>query len=61
MLELKRYIRNIKIIIDEAGVSTFEAEGHNREEETILALNDMRNNGLVLVKNYEEIFNALFK
>lgn len=46
--------RNIKIIIDEAGVSTFEAEGHNREEETILALNDMRNNGLVLVNNYGE-------
>ena len=44
--------RNIDVIIDEAGVTTFDGEGHNREKVQRSSLDDMAGNGIVLVKNY---------
>ena len=47
--------RNVMVIVDGAGVSTFESVGHDREEVQKTSLDDMVGNGLVLVKNYGEV------
>lgn len=44
--------RDIQVIVDEAGVSTYEADGHDRETVSRESLKDMSDNGIVLVKNY---------
>ena len=44
--------RNIKIIVDEAGVDTYDSPTHNREEEAERAIIDMTNNGIIRVKKY---------
>lgn len=47
--------RNIKVIVDEAGVSSFESKDHNKDLISKHSLEDMENNGLILVKNYGDI------
>ena len=47
--------RDIMVIVDGAGVSTFDGEGHNRDSVQKSSLDDMVGNGIVLVKNYGEV------
>lgn len=44
--------RNIKVMVDESGVDTYDSLVHNREEESNRALTDMANNGIEIVKKY---------
>ena len=44
--------RNIKVIVDESGIDTYDSSLHNREEESRRALTDMKNNGIEIVKKY---------
>lgn len=44
--------KNIRIIVDEAGVDTYDSPTHNREEEAERAIVDMTNNGIERVKKY---------
>ena len=56
-ITLKNYFdqmnRDIKVIVEECGVDTYDAPGHNREEVNEQALKDMETNGLIRVKKYE--------
>ena len=47
--------RNIMVIVDGAGVSTFGGDGHDREKVQKSSLDDMVGNGIVLVKDYGEV------
>lgn len=47
--------RNIEVIVDQAGVSTFNSDVHDKEVTSKQALDDMVNNGIVLVKNYGDV------
>lgn len=44
--------KNIKVIVDESGIDTYDSSLHNREEESRRALTDMKNNGIEIVKKY---------
>ena len=44
--------RDIRIIVDEAGVDTYDSLSHNRELESFHALADMADNGIIRVKKY---------
>ena len=56
-ITLKNYFdqmnRDVKVIVEEAGVDTYDAPGHNREEVQERSLRDMETNGLIRVKKYE--------
>lgn len=47
--------RDIVIMLDEAGVDTFNAPGHKREEVNESAIEDMRSNGIQIVKRISRI------
>ena len=56
-ITLKNYFdqmnRDVKVIVEECGVDTYDAPGHNRDEVQERALKDMEMNGLIRVKKYE--------
>ncbi len=45
-----QYDRDVEIIVDEAGVDTFDAPNHNREAASKRALEDMASNGIIVKK-----------